>query len=75
MSTSYGVLSTYPPTQCGLATFSSALVHSLRSSTDAVGVVDIVDIAGVARPPEVRAPMGARAGGRGRGRRRSAQRL
>ncbi|HEX5524793.1 MAG TPA: glycosyltransferase [Pedococcus sp.] len=54
MSTSYGVLSTYPPTQCGLATFSSALVHSLRSSKDAVGVVDIVDIVGVARRPEVR---------------------
>ena len=54
MSTSYGVLSTYPPTQCGLATFSSALVQSLRSPKDAVGVVDIVDIVGVARGPEVR---------------------
>ncbi len=45
MSTSYGILSTYPPTQCGLATFSSALVESLRSPVDTVGVVDIVDSA------------------------------
>jgi glycosyltransferase involved in cell wall biosynthesis len=54
MSTSYGVLSTYPPTQCGLATFSSALVQSLRSPKDVVGVVDIVDVAGAPRRPEIR---------------------
>ena len=54
MPTSYGVLSTYPPTQCGLATFSSALVRSLQSPRDVVGVVDIVDVAGAPRRPEVR---------------------
>jgi polysaccharide biosynthesis protein PslF len=48
---SYGVLSTYPPTQCGLATFSQALVHSLNvahvipavTGRSTVGVVAIVD--------------------------------
>lgn len=40
---SYGMLSTYPPTQCGLATFSKALVESLQSAHDHVGVVRVVD--------------------------------
>jgi glycosyltransferase involved in cell wall biosynthesis len=40
---SYGVLSTYPPTQCGLASFSKALVDSLRSPRDVVGVVRVLD--------------------------------
>ena len=40
---SYGVLSTYPPTQCGLATFSQALVQALQSETDHVGVTRVVD--------------------------------
>jgi glycosyltransferase involved in cell wall biosynthesis len=43
MTMSYGVLSTYPPTQCGLATFSQALVGSLQSTQDRVGVVRVVD--------------------------------
>ncbi len=43
VATSYGVLSTYPPTQCGLATFSQALLQSLRSATDEVGVIRVLD--------------------------------
>ncbi len=55
MVTSYGILSTYPPTQCGLATFSSALAQSLRSPRDVVGVVEVVDVVATApRRPEVR---------------------
>ncbi len=41
--TTYGMLGTYPPTQCGLATFSSALMDSLRSPTDLPRIVSIVD--------------------------------
>ena len=40
---SLGILSTYPPTQCGLATFSRALVESLQTGGDEVGVVRLVD--------------------------------
>lgn len=41
--TSIGMLSTYPPTQCGLATFSAALVQHLRLSAGPVAVVRVVD--------------------------------
>jgi glycosyltransferase involved in cell wall biosynthesis len=54
MSMSYGVLSTYPPTQCGLATFSRALVSALESPRDVVGVVRVADadeLSGRPRPP------------------------
>jgi len=37
------MLSTYPPTQCGLATFSAALVQHLRRAAGSVGVVRVVD--------------------------------
>ncbi|MFE7800514.1 glycosyltransferase [Nocardia sp. NPDC057440] len=39
---SYGVLSTYPPTQCGLATFTDALVTSLMSKDNGYTPVDLV---------------------------------
>ncbi len=42
-SATIGLLSTYPPTQCGLATFSAALQKHLDRPTGAVGVVRVVD--------------------------------
>lgn len=42
-SASVGLLSTYPPTHCGLATFTAALREHLYRPTGAVGVVRVVD--------------------------------
>lgn len=42
---SIGVVSTYPPTWCGLASFTSALVEHLRSPSCQVGVVRVVETA------------------------------
>jgi glycosyltransferase involved in cell wall biosynthesis len=39
-----GVLSTYPSTQCGIATFSAALVNHLLAADADVGVVRLVDV-------------------------------
>ncbi len=40
---SFGILSTHPPTPCGLATFSAALADGLTTSGAAVSVVRIAD--------------------------------
>ena len=41
MPTTYALLSTYPPTQCGLATFAAALVAHLPQPGDQVAVVRV----------------------------------
>lgn len=43
MPTTYALLSTYPPTQCGLATFTSALLTHLPQPGDQVAVVRVLD--------------------------------
>jgi glycosyltransferase involved in cell wall biosynthesis len=42
MPATYGFLSTYPPTQCGLATFNAALATHLNASSGGSGVVRLL---------------------------------
>ena len=43
MKPKIAVLSTYPPTQCGIATFSQSLVNGLLSQNASVDVVRLID--------------------------------
>ena len=45
---SFGILSSFPPTACGLATFSAALATGLAANDTQVGVVRVVDTEGPA---------------------------
>jgi glycosyltransferase involved in cell wall biosynthesis len=51
--TVYGMLSTFPPTQCGLATFAAALADSLATRRDQVRVIAMVDRRQTGFPAEV----------------------
>lgn len=53
MTISIGFLSTYPPTQCGIATFSASLVEGLLATRNRVAVVSIVDERTDLQPQEV----------------------
>ena len=58
-----GVLSTYPATQCGIATFSEALVSHLTAAGAEVGVVRLVDEPEPQTAPVVHQWVAGRAGG------------
>lgn len=50
MAVSFGMLSTFPPTQCGLATFSQALVSHLVAARADVGIVRVLDAPAPSHP-------------------------
>lgn len=47
---SFGILSTFPPTECGIATFSAALSAGLIAAGDSVDVVRVSPVAGLEDP-------------------------
>src|SRR4029077_12607578 len=49
----YALLGTYPPTQCGLATFNAALFDHLRRAGAQARVVRVIDGPALHRAPEV----------------------
>jgi glycosyltransferase involved in cell wall biosynthesis len=51
--TSYGLLGTYPPTQCGLASFTASLRRAVTAEGDRAAVVRIVDGPVFGSRPEV----------------------
>jgi len=53
MPKAYALLGTYPPTQCGLATFNAALFNHLRGPGDRAGVVRVLDEPAPCPAPEV----------------------
>jgi glycosyltransferase involved in cell wall biosynthesis len=53
MPKAYALLGTYPPTQCGLATFNAALFAHLRGPGDHAGVVRVLDEPAPCYAPEV----------------------
>ncbi len=57
MPASFGFLSSYPPTQCGLATFTAALQNEIRASGHETGVVRVLERAEVSAQPSVVAQM------------------
>src|SRR5690242_19517143 len=54
---SIGFLSTFPPTQCGLATFTAALLQELNVAGRRAGVVRVVDEASASPVGEVTAEL------------------
>jgi hypothetical protein len=51
MHKAYALLGTYPPTQCGLATFNAALLAHIREPGDHAGVVRVLDEPAPCHPP------------------------
>jgi glycosyltransferase involved in cell wall biosynthesis len=49
---SFGILSSYPPTPCGLATFTAALASGLAANDAEVGIVRVLDSGGQTVPSD-----------------------